>query len=116
MTQTFIRIDGQTLDPAALTLPANRDQRDAWALDANDPTVVVVDPAKVTANAEARATRLEQEVLDEVGALKAVAVVLGDVIERVSNNNVPPGLTQAQARTWVRNQLRAAVRAELGLS
>jgi len=113
MSKTFINIEGQTLDPANLTLPPSRENRDAWT---RNGYVVEVDPAKVAALKEKRAVEMEAQVLDEVGALKAVAVVLGDVIERVSNGNVPPGLSKAQARGWVRAQLRAAVREELGVS
>lgn len=48
-TKTYIEVEGQTLDPDQLTLPASRDNRDAWVVSETDPNVIVVDPVKAKA-------------------------------------------------------------------
>lgn len=43
MTTSYINIGGQTVDASAVTLPADREFRDAWVLNGN---VVEVDPVR----------------------------------------------------------------------
>lgn len=42
--KTYVQIAGQTLDPAALTLPATREDRGAWTVDPDNPNAIIVDP------------------------------------------------------------------------
>lgn len=112
MAKTFIQIEGQTLDPSGLTLPTSRENRDAWSRNGD---VVEVDPAKVAALKEEKAAELERSIMDDTGTLKVIANVIADVAFKISAGQIPGNLNQARARAYVRNEMRMAIREELGL-
>lgn len=76
------------------------------------PVVETIEPARVLRTRErramtaqeidARAAATADSVLVAGADTAALGKVLAEVIFRVSNGNVPAGLTRAQARNWVR--------------
>lgn len=61
---------------------------------------------------DAMADALADAVLQQnKDAMRAMGETLAEVIWRVSNGTVPQNVTEAQARTWVRDTFRAKYRA-----
>lgn len=113
---TQIQIGGQVFEASALNLPASRENRDAWAIDPNDPTTVIEDPALIEANAQARATALLAEVTQDSATLKALGNLIAEVAFRSATSDFPANLTRTQARTFVRDTLEEAINTDLGIS
>ena len=73
-----------------------------------DPTPPT--PAELDAIADALADRVLTQQKD---VTRAIGETLAEVIWRVSNGTVPQNITEAQARTWVRDTFRDKYRALL---
>jgi hypothetical protein len=65
---------------------------------------------ELDAMADALADQVMQQSKD---AMRAMGETLAEVVFRVSNGTVPQNVTEAQARTWVRDTFRAKYRALL---
>lgn len=102
MSKTYINIEGQTLDPSKLTLPASRENRDAWTRNGD---VVEVDPVKVRQLKEAEVDAQEKEAFESVSLTKALADATVDLVFAAKN-----GQLDARSRNEVKQLLRQRVR------
>lgn len=67
-----------------------------------------------SADLDARASEFADRVMQRnKDATRAMGEVLAKVIWRISNNDVPAGISEQQARTWVRNRFLEEYRALL---
>lgn len=84
MSQSFITIQGQTYDPALLTLPASRQHRNFWTVNG---TVVEVDMEAALADARSRAT-IRREALALVAAEEGW-ITEGEAVLWASGQQIP---------------------------
>lgn len=116
--KSYVQIQGQTLDPAALTLPANRDNREAWRLDPNDPTVVIEDQETIERLKVEEAEKEEAAAFTDRSIMKAMAEATVDLVMEVMkpNNGALNGRSKQQILALYRRRIRARLRQDRGLS
>jgi len=118
MAKTYLQIAGQTLDPQQLTLPASRENRDAWKLDPTDPTVVIEDQEKIDQLKVEEAEREEATAFEDKAIMKAMANATIDLVMELMkpNHGGLNGLTRNQIATLYRRRVRRQLRRDRGLS
>jgi len=89
------KVNGVTVE---LTPEEEQAILDQQALDQVPPTA-----AELDAIADAMAAALMEQRADTT---RAIGLTIAEIVFRISNGTVPQGITEAQARTWVRDSFR----------
>jgi len=96
------KVNGSEVEMTAEDEQAFLDQQ---AIDSQPPTA-----AELDALADAVADKVMTEAKD---AMRAMGLTLAEVVFRVSNGTIPQGITETQARTWIRDTFRQNYRSLL---